>query len=252
MVYRSHDPSELGPRRASARTVIAPRLVLALAILQLPIVIAAIVLAVRHQWRACGALAAGYVVVALARFTLVRQRAQLHVHDQGLAVERGATIRSWRWDELARMTAFAVQTRAGERLSLVADQASDLARAALGERWTQHALARARATIAAGGAVAFQHDALRVRADGLERFGVVVPWREARIDEHDGYIIVMSTFDQSLAMVQRRQRGAVGLALHDHDVPEGPVFRALVREHRPAHAPAAAPVAAPDTVDDPT
>ncbi len=230
MVYRSQDPGDLGPRRATAATISTPRLAIALVAMQLPFVLAALVLAALQHWALSGAAAGGYVLITIARVVIVRRRANVHVHDLGIAVERGGAGRAWRWDDLTRKTSFAIVTRGRERIPFVADEA---AVAALSHRWVEHALARARAELATGGAVAFKDDALRVRADGLERFGVVAPWRDARVELHDGFVLVMSTLEQSLAMVKAKQRGAVGLSLHDSDVPEGPVFRALVREYRP-------------------
>ncbi|MCE9578640.1 MAG: hypothetical protein K8W52_36280 [Deltaproteobacteria bacterium] len=230
MVYRSQDPLDLGPRLATSSSIGAPRLSIALVVVQLPLLIGAVGLAVLQLWEWSVGFAVGYAIATLARLVIARRRVQVDVHEHGIAVVRGRATRAWRWDDLARRTSFAILTRAGERIPFVVDEA---AVKALSARWVAHALAHARSRLSAGGAVAFKDDALRVRVDGIERFGVVAPWADAVVELRDGFVLVMSSFDQSLAMVKAGRRGAMGLSLHDSDVPEGPVFRALVREYRP-------------------
>jgi len=187
-----------------------------------------VVLAVLQRWVPCGAAAGAYAIVTVARLILARRRAQVHVHDHGVVIERGGDARAWHWDELACATTFAIVARIGERLPNVTDEAA----AALAERWGAHALARARAALAAGETVSFKDGALRVRASGIVQFGVLARWADARVELRDGFALVMATFEQSLAMARTGQRGSIGIAIHDRDLPEGPVFRALVREYK--------------------
>jgi len=87
------------------------------------------------------------------------------------------------------------------------------------ERWVTHVLDRARAELAADGTVELGD--LRIRSAGIERAGVVVPWHQLDVTERDGYAVLFGGFmNQS------------GVTFFDSDVPEAPVFRARLRDHR--------------------
>lgn len=199
--------------RATARLVRFPRTQIALALVQLPLIVAAIVVAIMQRWTALGAVVAGYIVVTLVRWALTRVRIELEVLADGIALADG---RSWKWDELAEAQSWFLRTRKGERFSIVTDTAGEPAVSLMKQRWVEHVLAKAREQLAAGNAV--ELGKLQLRANGIDRGDRVVPWDELAVTEKDGFTIVFT--------------GIVHETYFDHDIPEGPVGRALLRELR--------------------
>ena len=200
--------------RATARLVRFPRTQVVLAVAQLPLIIAAIVVAIMQRWTALGVVIGGYAAVTLVRFALTRVRIGLEVLPDGIALADG---RSWKWDELGDAQSWFLRTRSGDRFSIVTDTDGEPAVSLMKQRWVEHVLARAREQLAAGKIVAI--DGLQMRADGVALSdGRVVPWADVKIEDKESYTIVFA--------------GIANATYFDHDIPAGPVGRALVREYR--------------------
>ena len=200
--------AERSSQRATARLVQFPRVQVVLAVVQLPLLVAAVVVAIMQRWETLGMIAAAYAVATLARFALTRVRRTLIVHETGIMVGE----RSLKWDELGSARSWFLATRAGDKLSIVTDKEGEAAVDLMKARWVEHVLAKTRAELAAGQTV--QLGELRVHPDGIERGGNVVPWDRIELGENDGFVMVFGR-----------------VAVFDSDVPDGAVTRALLRDH---------------------
>src|SRR4051812_39899767 len=132
--------------RALARVVQFPRLQVALAVAQLPLLVAAVVVAIMRRWETLGMIAGAYVVVTLVRFAFTKVRKTMVVHETGILIGERALA----WDELANAKSWFVATRAGDKLSIVTDKAGEAAVDLMKSRWIEHVLGRARSELAAG------------------------------------------------------------------------------------------------------
>lgn len=207
--------ADLGAQLATARLLRFPRLQVVLSVLPLPLLVAMVVVAIMQRWSTLGMIAAAFAVITLARFAFVRVRVRLAVHDQGIVI----ADRALPWDDLAGVRSWFLRTRAGARFSIVTDKDGEAAIEVMKERWITRTLDRVRAELAAGGAV--ELGGLRIRSAGIERAGAIVAWHQLDVTEHDGYAILFGGF-----------MNRPGVTFFDSNVPEGRVFRALLRDHR--------------------